>query len=142
MFAHYAIVACPERDLIRVTLSGFFDPGGLAGFDRARRAALARLRCGPNQHDTLVDVSELKLQAQGVFEAFRAMIAAPETRSRRLAFVTGHAAIRMQVRRLIDRDDIRCFADLAAAEAWLAAPAIAARSQADTERGDAARPLS
>ena len=120
MPASYAVTASPDRDLIRITLSGFFDPAGLAGFDRARRAAHARLRCAPNAHDTLVDVRALKLQAQDVVETFRAMIADPATRARHLAFVTGDAAIRMQVRRLIERDTIRCFADLFAAEQWLA----------------------
>lgn len=122
MSASYTVIAQPERDLIRITLSGFFDSAGLAGFERARYVAHARLRCAPNQHGTLVDVRDLRIQARDVFEAFRAMVADPVTRARRLALVAGDAAIRMQVRRLIDRDDMRCFADVPAAERWLAEP--------------------
>lgn len=122
MPASYTVTAHPERDLIRITLAGFFDMAGFADFARARDAAYARLRCAPNQHDTLVDVRDLKIQARDIFEAFRAMVANGTIRARRLALVTGDTAIRIQVRRLIDRDDIRCFADLAAAEAWLATP--------------------
>ena len=122
MPSSYLVTAHPERDLLRITLAGFFDPAGLAGFDRLRHAEHQRLRCAPNRHDTLVDVRDLKLQARDVVEAFRAMIAEQDTRARRLAFVTGDAAIRMQLRRIVDRPDIRCFADLPAAEAWLGEP--------------------
>ncbi|WP_375392753.1 hypothetical protein [uncultured Sphingomonas sp.] len=123
MQASYDVSAQPERNLILITLAGFFRPDDLAGFDRVRRAALDRLRCGLNQHDTIVDVHDLRLQTQAMVEAFRDIIAAPETQARRLAIVTGDAAVRMQVRRVIERDAIRCFADIGAAEDWLAAPA-------------------
>lgn len=122
MSANYHVVARPEHDLISMTLSGFFGPSDVAGFDAARRLAHARLRCAPNRHDTLVDVRNLKLQAQDVVETFREILAEPSTRSRRLAFVTGTSAIRMQLRRVIDRDAIRCFAEMPAAEAWLGLP--------------------
>ncbi|WP_375397823.1 hypothetical protein [uncultured Sphingomonas sp.] len=116
------MIAHPERNLIRVTLSGFFDPAAFAGFDEARRTAHRKLRCPRNGHDTLVDVRDLKLQPQDIVEAARVMIADRRTRARRLAFVTGDAAIRMQVRRLLNRPGIRYFADLATAETWLAQP--------------------
>ena len=119
MSASYVVTADPDQDLLRITLSGFFDPTEVAGFDRARLAAHAQLRCGPNRHLTLIDVRDLKLQAQAVFEAFRLMIADPATRAHRLAFVAGDAAIRLQVRRIVQRDDVRCFADIATAERWL-----------------------
>ena len=122
MPARYAVSVEPERSLIRMMLAGFFDPVSLVGFQQARNAAHARLRCGPNRHDTLVDVRDLQLQTQQVVEAFRFIIAQPGTRARRLAIVTGDAAVRMQVRRVANRDDIRCFPDMAAAERWLAEP--------------------
>ena len=123
MIASYVVNAEPDRDLLRITLSGFFDPSRLAAFDDARHAAHARLRCAPNQHLTLIDVRDFRIQAQDVFERFRTMIAEPGTRARRLAFVAGDAAIRLQVRRIAQRADMRCFADMASAEAWLAEPA-------------------
>ena len=124
MPASYAATAHPERDLLLLTLSGFFDLAGLADFDRARHAAHERLCCARNRHDTLIAGRELRLQAQDVVTPFRAMLAEPQTRARRIAFVTGAGAIRMQVRRIADRPDIRCFAGFADAETWLAeAPA-------------------
>ena len=124
MSASYVVTADPDRDVLRITLSGFFDPADVRAFDQARLAAHRRLRCGANRHRTLIDVRDMKLQAQAVFEAFRLMIADPATRARRLAFVTGDAAIRLQVRRIVQRDDVRCFADIAAAERWLAEPPV------------------
>ena len=123
MLARYTVSAEPARDLLRIELSGFFDSAALARFDAARRAAHKELRCLPNQHVVLVDVRQLQLQTQAAIGAARAIIAAPSTRARRLAFVTGSAAIRMQVRRLSERPDIRCFERLSMAEAWLAEPA-------------------
>jgi hypothetical protein len=119
MQATHLVTAYPDRDLLRITLTGFFGRGDVAAFDRARLAAHTRLTCGPNRHLTLVDVRDLKLQAQEIVGLFRAMITHPATRARRLAFVTGCSVVRMQVRRLIERDDIACFADPIAAEAWL-----------------------
>ena len=119
MTASHHVTAEPHRHLLRVTLGGFFGPHDLAALDMDRRAAHAALRCGPNEHVTLVDVRDLKIQAQDMVLAFRAMITAPATRPRRLAFVVGGSMVRMQIRRLVTSADIGCFGDLPTAEAWL-----------------------
>ena len=77
------------------------------------------LRCGRNEHVTLVDIRAMKIQAQEMVSAFRAMIVAPETRARRLALVVGNSTVRMQVRRLVVSPDIACFDEPTAAEFWL-----------------------
>lgn len=127
MNANHLVTAFPDRDLLHITLSGFFGPADVAAFNRARIAAHARLTCAPNCHVTLVDIRDMKLQAQDVFATFRRLIAEPGTRARRIALVTGCSAVRMQARRLLDGDDIACFADIGDAEAWLMAPALAHR---------------
>jgi hypothetical protein len=119
MSAEYAVIADPSRDLIQIRMAGFFTAEDLKGFIEARRAAHAELRCGPNQHVTLNDVRDMKIQSQEMVDAFRAMLSDPVYRSRRLAFVVGPTLTRTQLLRAIDGRNARCFDDSWTAEAWL-----------------------
>ncbi len=119
MDAHYSFEVDPARSLIRIKMSGLFTLAHIDAFLRDRREAHARLGCGPNQHLTLNDVRGMKIQLQEVVTAFREMLAAPEYRSRRLAFVAGPTLARSQLMRALSGRDARCFEDMAAAEAWL-----------------------
>ena len=119
MSAEYQVTADPTRDLIQIRMAGFFTAEDLKGFIEARRAAHAELRCGPNQHLTLNDVRDMKIQSQDMVDAFRAMLSDPAYRSRRLAFVVGPTLTRTQLTRAIDGRNARCFDDAWAAEAWL-----------------------
>jgi len=100
-------------------MSGFFTPEDIDAFLAARAVAHTQLRCGPNQHLTLNDLSDMKIQSQDSVEMFRAMLADPAYRSRRLAFVIGRTLARTQLQRALDRRTARCFDDSWAAEAWL-----------------------
>ncbi len=109
----------PERDLVRIRMGGFFTPEDIAAFLDARAEAHRQLRCGPNQHLTLNDLRDMKIQAQDIVDSFREMLAAPAYRSRRLAFVMGPTLARTQLSRALDSRVARCFEDPWAAEAWL-----------------------
>ncbi|WCM26384.1 hypothetical protein NDN01_20625 [Sphingomonas sp. QA11] len=122
MSATFHVEADPARDLVRIKLSGFFSPDDIEGFLEARRAAHASLRCGPNQHLTINDVREMKIQSQEIVAAFRDMLSAPDYRSRRLAFVTGPTLARSQLLRALENRAARCFDDHFSAEAWLFSP--------------------
>ncbi|MGS1017592.1 hypothetical protein [Allosphingosinicella humi] len=102
-------------------MSGLFTLEAIDDFLHAREKAHAELGLPPNQHRTLNDVRGMKIQAQDVVEAFREMLAAPEYRSRRLAFVAGPTLARSQLMRALSGRDARCFEDPAVAEAWLLA---------------------
>ena len=119
MSAEFSIDADPSRDLIRIRMAGFFTQPDILAFVAARRAAHAELRCGPNQHVTLNDVRDMKIQSQDMVDAFRAMLSDPAYRSRRLAFIVGPTLTRTQLSRAIAGRDARCFDDSWAAEAWL-----------------------
>ncbi|MBB4100944.1 hypothetical protein [Sphingomonas kyeonggiensis] len=119
MSADFAIDVDPARDLVRIRMSGFFTPEDIDAFLAARAVAHTQLRCGPNQHLTLNDLSDMKIQSQDSVEMFRAMLADPIYRSRRLAFVIGRTLARTQLQRALDRRTARCFDDSWAAEAWL-----------------------
>ena len=89
-------------------------------FIEARRRAHAELRCPPNAHLTLNDVTGMLIQPQETVAAFQAMLAAPEYRSRRLAFIVPPTLARNQLMRaLASRGEGRCFEDPDEAEAWL-----------------------
>jgi len=119
MSATFSIHVEPERDLVRIRMAGFFTQPDIEDFFEARRRAHQQLRCAPNAHLTLNDLSGMKIQAQDIVAAFQAMLASPDYRSRRLAFVTGSTLARAQLLRAATGRDVRCFDDVAAAEAWL-----------------------
>ena len=119
MDAQYEIRADPARGMIRVHMGGFFDQSDVQSFAADYRAEL-RLVAHPGQL-TLVDIRDMKIQAQDVVAAFGSVMAAPDIRSRKLAFLCGSTLARLQAQRLTDREGVAFFDDAAAAEAWLLA---------------------
>ncbi|MBC9033267.1 hypothetical protein IAG41_12785 [Sphingomonas sp. JC676] len=119
MSAEYSIQVDPSRDLIRIRMSGFFTLADVDGFLAARAKAHAELTCRRNAHLTINDLREMKIQSQEIVDAFRAMLAAPEYRSRRLAFIVSSTLARSQLGRALANRHARCFEDSDAAEAWL-----------------------
>ena len=119
MDAHYSFEVDPARSLIRIKMGGLFTLADIDAFCRDRREAHAQLACAPNQHLTLNDVRGMKIQLQEVVAAFRDLLAAPEYRSRRLAFVAGPTLARSQLMRALSGRDARCFEEIWSAEAWL-----------------------
>ena len=124
MEANYSFEVDVARSLVRITLGGFFTQADVQGFLAARAIAHARLRCGPNEHLTLTDVREMKIQTQDIVAAWGQVLAAPEYRSRRLAFVQAPSLARLQLKRAASSRDVCYFTDIAEAEAWLMAPGL------------------
>lgn len=119
MDADFSIDVDPSRDLVRLRLAGFFSHADIARFEAARASAHRALTCGPNRHVTVTDVRGMKIQSQDMVTAFRELLAAPEYRSRRLAFITGPSLTRTQLQRAIGSRDARCFSDPAEALAYV-----------------------
>ena len=129
MAAEFSVTVEPERDLIRLVLSGFFEAEDARAFDQQRQAGMRRLRCRPNQHLTLIDISTLKILSQDVLPLFGDILADPRTHARRLVFVTGGSLAKILIRRLPKRPGGGVFAPTAAAEGWLfAEPGLLARA--------------
>lgn len=118
----YTVSIDRSRKLLRVSLGGFFSVSDVVALERDKRAALAELNCGRNRHFSLIDVSECKLQPQDVVAAFQVAIADQRYMARKIAFVTESSLARMQVRRIVRRDDADIFQTIADAEAWLFEP--------------------
>jgi hypothetical protein len=108
-----------DRDLVKIAMSGFFGHHDIRGFLEARNKAHEQLACAPQAHLTLNDIRGMTAQPQTIVDAFHEMLAAPEYRSRRLAFVVGPTLARSQVLRALAAREARCFTDPVAAEAWL-----------------------
>jgi hypothetical protein len=115
----YEITIDPPRGLLRITVSGFLSFDDLTGILVEKERALARLGLRPNRHLTLCDFSSCKLQSQDVVQLCRAAIADPRYMARRIVFVIGSSLARMQLRRMLERDDAKFFETMEAAEAWL-----------------------
>lgn len=122
MSAEYSIEVEPNRDLVRIRMGGFFELGDVEGFLEVRRVAHQALRCGRNQHVTINDIRDMKIQSQEIVDAFREMLADPAYRSRRLAFVVSATLARTQVGRALANRQARIFEDFWSAESWLFSP--------------------
>lgn len=121
MDARFRFEVDVPHDLVRIVMSGFFTVEDVEAFARGRADAHRKLQCGPNEHLTLNDIRDLDVRSRDVVDAFRTMLAAPEFRSRRLAFVVTSALSRLQLVRTLDGRDAQCFEDMESAEAWLLA---------------------
>ena len=110
-----------SRGLIRITMAGFFTVDNIRDFLKARDEAHQALGWAPNRHLTLNDVRGMTAQPQTIVDAFAEILAAPEKRSRRLAFIVGPTFVRAQVFRALSLREAKCFTDPALAEAWLLA---------------------
>jgi hypothetical protein len=126
MSAEFSFQVDPSRDLVRIRMGGFFAVEDIEAFLAARHEAHKQLTCLRNAHVTLNDIRDMKIQSQEIVDAFRAMLAASDYRSRRLAFIVSPTLARTQVMRALDRRDARCFEDPWRAEAWLFSQAAAA----------------
>jgi hypothetical protein len=122
MSAQFHFDVEPARDLVRITMSGFFTATDIEAFLAGRATAHRRLACAPNRHLTLNDVRGMKIQSQQAVAAFQRMLADPDYRSRRLAFVVDQTLALFQLERALANRDARCFATVAEAEDWLFAP--------------------
>jgi hypothetical protein len=116
----FAIDIDPGHGMVRITMTGMFLPADVRAFAEARREAHRALGLPKNAHLTLNDVRQMIIQPQETVGAFYEMLADPDYRSRRLAFVSAPTLVRGQLLRALNgRDDARCFSDMAEAEGWL-----------------------
>jgi hypothetical protein len=117
--ATFSIHVERDRDLVRIAMGGFFGHDDIRAFVDARNQAHEQLACARRTHLTINDIRGMTAQPQTIVDAFHEMLAAPEYRSRRLAFVVGPTLARSQVIRALATREARCFTDPVAAEAWL-----------------------
>lgn len=117
----FQIKTVVEQRFVHITLGGLFGLEDVAAFAAAQREAYKSLPAPTADHVTLCDISQCRIQLHPVVEAFRALLNHRTLMGTRIAFVVGQSSARMQVRRLIDRDNAQVFDDPVAAKAWLSA---------------------
>lgn len=149
MEASFSIQADPRTSLLWITIGGFFGLSDIERFAGARDTELRRLRCGANQHLTLIDMRNMKIQTQGSVEAFGRLLNDRASASRRLAFVVAVGLARSQIQRAAAGRGAGYFSTVEEAEAWLQrseAAAFLPSLKADNQLLDtstlSARPLS
>ena len=119
MCATFSIVVDVPLSLVRMTLSGFFSPADVTRFVEARNTAHRDLRCAANEHLTLVDIRGMQIQSQEAVNEFQAVMSAPATASKRIAFVVSKSLARLQVQRAAVNRPANFFLSMEEAEAWL-----------------------
>ena len=119
MQPNFAFDVEPDRNLVRIWLSGFFSPADVAAFVEERDRAHQCLRCGPNKHVTLVDIREMAIQSQDSVAAFEQVLSNPAVKSFRLAFIIARSLSRMQIKRAAASRKAGYFENIEDAEHWL-----------------------
>lgn len=122
MAPRFTITADPALNLVTIVIGGFFAQPAIDAFERERDVAHRKLRCGPNQHLTLVDMREMMIQSQEAIAGFQRVLNNHATKSKRIAIVTSQTLARMQVERAAERRDVQYFSgEPAEAREWLLA---------------------
>lgn len=112
----FVVSADRAHRLVRVQINGPMSFDDIENYQRAEVAAVHQLGDISEGYDLLVDLSEYPIQSQSVVDAFHAIIIGKRLRANRLAIIASSTLLRMQLRRMIGRDDITFFANASEAE--------------------------
>ena len=109
--------------IIFIRMSGVFAVDEAHACAAAKEAAVDGLGPPYDDHSSLVDIRDLRLQPQEIFAVFTNFVATTKHKSRRIAIVGGEGTARMQFRRVAERaplrDHMRFFTDADEARDWL-----------------------
>jgi hypothetical protein len=114
----YALVV-EAHNLIRVNFSGVLSTDEADALVAEFKQCADALVRSYGSYRTLVDLSDSSVQMQSVVELF-ARFANSGGRSTHIFLITPSALARMQMKRIISHDKLKCFASLAEAELWFA----------------------
>lgn len=93
----FTIATDPPRQLLRITLEGFWDKDMFDRFKRDAREAALSLPCEPGAHYVIADASRAAIQSKEIAAMLSAYMMG---KTFRFAFVTNNAVIKMQTKRL------------------------------------------
>jgi hypothetical protein len=109
--------------IISLRMIGGFTMEGARACAAAKEAAVDSLGPPYDDHSSLVDVRDLRVQPQDIFAIFTNFVAMTRHKSRRIAIVGGEGTARMQFRRVAEREplrnDMRFFTAVREARDWL-----------------------
>jgi hypothetical protein len=113
--------------IIFLRMSGGFTLEDARQCAAAKEAAVTSLGPPYDDHSTLLDIRDFRVQPQEIFAIFTNFVATTEHKSRKIAIVGGEGTARMQFRRVAEReplrDDMRFYTAVDEARDWLGASA-------------------
>jgi hypothetical protein len=123
----YEIQTSQADRIIFLRMYGAFTIEGARACADAKEAAVVALGPPFDDHSSLIDIRDFRIQPQEIFAIFTNFVATTKHKSRRIAIVGGEGSARMQFRRIAERDplrdDMRYFTAVDEARAWLGAGA-------------------
>ena len=128
----YKITVDHGRRIVRVQMSGFFDPTEVAAFARDEQAAAKSLGCPSGAFGLLLETPGAMPQSQEVVAAFRRLLSDLPLKAGRVAIVSEGALVTMQVRRIMTAERTGVFDRVEDALAWIADGLAQAGRQAAT----------
>ena len=121
----FEVEASRADRIITVRMIGGFTMEGARACAAAKEAAVNGLGPPYDDHSSLVDVRELRIQPKDIFAIFTNFVAGTRHKSRKIAIVGGEGTARMQFRRVAEReplrDNMRFFTAVREAREWLGA---------------------
>lgn len=109
--------------IINLRMHGGFSLEDAHACAAAKEAAVGDLGPPFDDHATLLDIRDLRIQPQEIFAVFTGFVANTRHKSRKIAILGGEGSARMQFRRVAERDplrdDMRYFTDRDQAVGWL-----------------------
>ena len=112
----------PDR-IIVLRISGVLSIDDARACAAAKEAAVESLGPPYDDHSTLLDVRDFRVQTQDVFAIFTDFVAMTKHKSRKIAILGGEGTARMQFRRVAEREPLRegmrYFTDAGEARTWL-----------------------
>lgn len=115
----YALSHNEIRNALDITIEGFWSPDMFKAFERDVTSFVQRITRDNRRHMVIVNVSKAVLQTQEMIRHFQTLIETTRPEPTKMAFIATTALSRMQARRLLLRDNIRLFEDMASADEWL-----------------------
>jgi hypothetical protein len=109
--------------IISLRMIGGFTMDSARACAAAKETAVDSLGPPYDDHSSLVDVRDLRVQSRDIFAIFTNFVALTKHKSRKIAIVGGEGTARMQFRRVAEReplrDDMRFFTIVREARDWL-----------------------
>ena len=120
------VSANAPKKLLIVEVSGFLNKEDVAEFEQRKLEAAQSVSYGGTlEYDVLIDTTQCMIQSQDVVTAFQDLMAHAPHKATRIAVIRAGSLARLQLQRILARDDVKIAESRDEAIAWLArAPAL------------------
>lgn len=114
------VSANAPKKLLVVEVSGFLNKEEVVEFEQRKLEAAQSISYGDTlEYDVLIDTTQCMIQSQDVVTAFRDLIAHAPHKAKRIAVIQAETLARLQLQRILARDDVKIVECRDEAMAWL-----------------------